>query len=87
MGAGGAQNYVRTNQWVFWVSWGLSLVAILAIGFSKTLRYKTPWNYLFLVILPAHLLLGRSNCVGTTLVSLVMHAQLPCGTAFMSSCP
>jgi hypothetical protein len=34
---------------VFYLSWGLSLVAILAIGFSRTLRYKTPYNFLFLV--------------------------------------
>ena len=34
---------------MFYVSWGLSIAAILGIGFSKTLRYKTPWNYLFLV--------------------------------------
>jgi hypothetical protein len=43
------QNYVRHNQWPFWLSWGLSLVAIIALGCSRTLRYKVPYNYLFLV--------------------------------------
>lgn len=43
------QNYVRANQWPFWTSWGLSLVMIIALGCSQTLRYKVPYNYLFLV--------------------------------------
>ncbi|EIE23308.1 hypothetical protein COCSUDRAFT_42203 [Coccomyxa subellipsoidea C-169] len=42
------KNYVRHNQWPFWLSWGLSLVAIIALGCSRTLRYKVPYNYLFL---------------------------------------
>ncbi len=52
------QNYVRRNQWPFWLSWGLSLVAIIALGCSRTLRYKVPYNYMFLVrsaaLIPLH---------------------------------
>lgn len=43
------QSYVRQHQWPFWLSWGLSLVAIIALGCSRTLRYKVPYNYMFLV--------------------------------------
>ncbi|CAL8465198.1 g4733 [Coccomyxa elongata] len=42
------KNYVRQHQWPFWLSWGLSLVAIIALGCSRTLRYKVPYNYMFL---------------------------------------
>jgi hypothetical protein len=47
---------VRTAQWPFWLSWGLSLAMIIALACSRRLRYKVPYNYLFLVCLRSHIL-------------------------------
>ncbi|EFN57385.1 hypothetical protein CHLNCDRAFT_50899 [Chlorella variabilis] len=47
------REYVRPGgdgQWVFIVSWITSLVMMIAIMCSKTLRRKHPWNLLALVV-------------------------------------
>ena len=45
------QNYVRPGgpgQWLFWTMWAVSLVTLIVLMCSTTLRRKHPWNLLAL---------------------------------------
>lgn len=44
------QEYVTTNQWVFWVSWITALGLIITMSCSNRVRRKFPLNFVFLVL-------------------------------------
>jgi hypothetical protein len=44
------QDYVTTNQWVFWASWITAFGLIITMSCSNRVRRKFPLNMIFLVI-------------------------------------
>ena len=44
------RTYVYENPWLFWVSFTVSIVTLLALGCAGDLRRKTPYNFIFLFL-------------------------------------